>query len=136
MSWNPSVIPGSLRNLPPVNGKPAGFRFVFRTGPGITHFYVAHRVALFVDGQDVSRNLRLTRKQATVLATELPHTDWVSIAGEPVEVVAELPGGLAPGRHRFKLEALFGGGYGGGGAAGKPRTLCEFEAEVPGGNNR
>jgi len=131
MNLNPWVIPGSLRNLPAVDGQVPGFRFVFRT-PGITFFYVAHRVSLSVDGADYSRNLRLKHRNTTVLATDLPTTDWVCTVGEPIEVIAECPGGLAPGRHRVKLQILFGGGYGGAGDSGRWRTLCEFEDQVRG----
>jgi len=130
MSVNPWVIPGSLRNLPAVAGRIPGFRFVFRADLGVTHIYVTHRMTLTVDGTDVSANLRLTWKGRTVRADELPETDWVWRAGEPVEVIAEKPGGLAPGRHSLKLDALMGGTYGGRPATFEPRVLCEFEDDV------
>jgi hypothetical protein len=127
---NPWVIPGSLQNLPVVDGKIAGFHFVFRMGLGVTHLYVTHRMTLSVDGVDASSNLRLRRDGLTIRADELPETDWVCRAGEPIEVIAEFPGGLKRGQHRIKLEVLSGGNYGGRIGTGAPRVLCEFEDEL------
>jgi hypothetical protein len=127
---NPWVIPGSLQNLPAAGGKIPGFHFVFRAGLGVTHLYVTHRMMLSVDGADASSNLRLKWKGATVRAADLPETDWVCLAGEPIEVIAEFPGGLKPGQHHIKLETIRGGNYGGRAETGAPRVLCEFEDEL------
>ncbi len=129
MNVNPWVIPGSLQNLPAAAGRIPGFHFVFRAGLGVTHLYVTQRMTLSVDGVDASSSLRLRRNGLTVRADELPETDWVCRAGDPIEVIVEFPGGLKPGQHRIKLEVLFGGGYGGRIETGAPRALCEFEDE-------
>ncbi len=130
MNVNPWVIPGSLQNLPPAGGKIPGFHFVFRAGLGVTHLYVTHRMTLTVDRADASANLRLKWKEKTSRADALPETDWVCRAGEPIEVIADFPGGLKPGQHHLKLEIISGGGYGGRGESGAPRVLCEFEDEL------
>jgi hypothetical protein len=130
MNVNPWVIPDSLRNLPPVGGRIPGFHFIFRADLGVTHIYVAHRMTLTVDGTDVSANLWLKWKGQTAGAADLPETDWIWRAGEAVEVIAEKPGGLAPGQHILKLEALMGGTYGGRAASAEPRVLCEFEDDL------
>ena len=130
MSADPRYIPGSLRNLPPAGDRRAGFRFVFRTQGNRSLYYVAHRMTLTVDGLDIpGERLRLTRDGVTVRASDLVKTDWVPLEGESIEVAAEHPGGLGHGRHRIRLQALFGGVWGSA-RAGTPATLCEFEAEL------
>jgi hypothetical protein len=130
MSTDPRYIPGSLRNLPLAGDRSAGFRFVFRTQGSRSLYYVTHRMTLTVDGVAIpGEKLRLTRNGVTVRASDLVRTDWVPLEGESIEVAAEHPGGLGPGRHRIRLQALFGGVWGSARAA-IPTTLCDFEAEI------
>lgn len=117
MSVNPWYVPGSLRNIEPADGAYP------------TLLYVVHRMAVYVDGIEVAEpHLRLTYNGATVAAGNLPQTNWVCLRGELIEVEVDLPGGLASGRHQVRLEAVFGGGYGGG-MATTPVVLCDFTAE-------
>lgn len=135
MNVNPWVIPGSLQNLPPVDGKAPGFHFAFRAA-GHLFLFVTHRMILTVDGADASANLQLRSRGATVRAADLPKTDWCRRQGELIEVIGERPGGLGPGTHHIKLEALYGGNYAGAGGISSfpdsevPRSICEFEEEV------
>ena len=71
----------------------------------------------------------MTYNGATVPARNLPKTNWVCLRGEVIEVETDLPGGLPIGRHQVRLEAVFGGGYGGG-MATTPVVLCDFVAEL------
>lgn len=125
MNVNPWVIPGSLQNLPPANGKIPGFHFVFRARND-TYLYTTHLMKLSADGMDASSNLRLNWQGRTARAADLPETDWVARMGQFIEVVAEFPGGLKPGSHHIKLEVI-SGGYGGDGAL---YALCEFEDDL------
>jgi len=129
MSVNQWYVPGSLRNLEPADGNVTGFRFAYRVHELRTMYFVTHRMALFLDGAEVTNpNLRLTHKGVTVRAENLPETGWVCLRGEIIEVAADLPGGLRKGRRQVRLAAVFGGGFGGG-APGTPVALCDFTAE-------
>jgi len=133
MSVNRWYIPGSLRNLPPVNGKIPGFRFVYRLPWGKTYLYAMHRVMVTVDGVDSSRGLSLQRNGRTVLATDLATTDWVAFTGDPLEFIVAYPGGLQPGLHRISAKVVSGGNYSGRTAFGTPLDLLDFEAECVAG---
>jgi hypothetical protein len=130
MSVSPWYVPGSLRNLEPADGNVAGFRFAYRVAEFRTMYYVTHRMALFLDGAELKNpNLWLTYKGVTVRAAQLPETNWVCLRGDLVEVAADFPGGLRQGRHQVRLEAVFGGGFGGGAPAASVR-LCDFTGEI------
>ena len=133
MSMNPSYIPGSLHNIELADGNVTGFSFVCRLkNPYNTLLYSIHRMAVFVDGVEVtSSHLRVTYNGATVAVANLPHTNWIGLRGDPIEIEAGLPGGLAKGSHEVRLEALFGGGFSCG-MATTPVVLCQFTAETSG----
>ena len=130
MSVNPSYIPGSLRNIEPADGNVTGFRFACRLeNPYNTLLYSIHRMTVFVDGIEVTgSNLRVMYNGASVAVANLPHTNWIGLRGELIEIEADLPGGLATGSHEVRLEALFGGGFSCG-MATTPVVLCHFTAE-------
>lgn len=121
-------VPGSLEHLAAPQGVSTGFRFVFRSS-GIL-FYVAHRIWLTVNGEEVpGEDITIVRQGTPVSATELVKTDWVCHRGELIEVMVDRPGGLTAGRHQVKLEAVFGGSYGGP-PSRQPVTLCEFWTDL------
>ena len=129
MSVYPWLVPGSLRNLEPADGVVTGFRFAFRINELRTMFYAVHRVALILDGAPVKNaNLRLTYRGMTVRAESLPETTWVCLRGEVLDVAVDYPGGLSRGKHRIRLEAVFGGEFFTG-LEGKALPVCDFETE-------
>ena len=130
MNVNPWYVPRSLRNLEPADGNVPGFRFMYRVPILRANYFVTHRMTLILDGAELKEpNLRLTRKGVTVHAADLPTTNWACLRGETIEVTADLPAGLRKGWHRIRLEALFGGAFGGG-VPGTPVALCDFQAVV------
>ncbi|MBM3854651.1 MAG: hypothetical protein FJ399_16120 [Verrucomicrobia bacterium] len=108
-------MPKTLRNLEPVGGKVTGFRFSYRVYELRTMYFATHRMILLLNGAVLPRpRLHVTFKGVTVSAENLPETDWVALRGEVIEIAVELPGGLRPGQHQVRVEAVFGGGFGGG----------------------
>jgi len=118
MSVNPNYLPGSLKNFEPAEGNVGGFRFAYRVHELRTMYLATHRLTVSVDGVALpAATLQVTFKGVTVKAEALPETDWVALRGEVIEITAALPGGLSPGRHQIRVEAVFGGSFGGGAPA-------------------
>jgi len=130
MSVNPWYIPGSLQNLASQGGKPSGFTFAFRSAGLRTLLFVTHSMTVILDRRPIGiKAIKVGFRGSTVRASDLPTTDWVTREGDRVDIAVEFPSGLTRGRHHLRLEAVFGGTYGGG-RSGQSVVLCEFEAEA------